>query len=72
MLRKRLLQEQQATLPQLVLIAKQWQAADSAQTAFGSKSMEYTRQASEYNRESTEYIWKFSDYKHQIKVSVAH
>ena len=63
MLQKRLLQELQATLPQLVLIAEQWQAADSAQTAFGSESTEYVRQTSGYNRESTEYIQKASDYK---------
>ena len=49
-LQKRLLQEQQATLPQLILIAKQWQAADGTQTAFGSESTEYTRQTSEYDR----------------------
>jgi hypothetical protein len=67
MLQKPLLQEHQASLAQLVLIAEQWQAADSAQTAFGSESTEYVRQASEYNRESTEYIQKASDYKHQIK-----
>ena len=53
MLQKRLLQEHQASLAQLVLIAEQWQAADSARAAFGSKSTEYVRQAAEYNREST-------------------
>jgi hypothetical protein len=67
MLQKRMHQEHQATLAQLVLMAEQWQAADSAQTAFGSESTKYVRQASEYNRESTEYIRKASDYKHQIK-----
>jgi hypothetical protein len=54
MLQKQLLQEHQATFPQLVLIAEQWQAEDSAQTAFGSESTDYVRQALEYNRESTE------------------
>ena len=67
MLQKRLLQEHQASLAQLVFIAEQWQAADSAQAAFGSESTEYVRQAAEYNRESTESIRKTSDYKHQIK-----
>ena len=66
-LQERLLQEQQAALPQLVLIAKQWQVADGTQTVFGSDSREYVRQVSEYNRESTEYVRKASDYKHQIK-----
>ena len=42
-LQKRLLQEQQATLPQLILIAKQWQAADGTKTAFGSEPTGYTR-----------------------------
>jgi hypothetical protein len=66
MLQKRLLQERQVSLAQLVLIAEQWQAADSAQAAFGSESTEYVRQASEYNRfpEGFEYIRKTSDYKH--------
>ena len=59
-------------LPQLVLIADQWQVADSAQTAFGSESTEYVRQASEYKQESTEYIRKASDYKHQIEENWKH
>ena len=49
-LQKRLLQEQQATLPQLILITKQWQAADGTKTAFGSEPTGYTRQAPRYNQ----------------------
>ena len=68
MLQKRLLQEQNPLLSQLVRIAELWQAADSAQTAFGTKATEYVRQAytEEKREESTEYIRKASDYKTSI------
>jgi hypothetical protein len=49
-LQKRLLQEHQATLPQMILIAKQWQAADGTKTAFGSEPTGHTRQAPKYNQ----------------------
>ena len=71
-LQKWLLQEQDTMLHQLVLIAEQWQVANSAQTAFGSKSTEYVRHASEYKQESSEYIRKASYYIHQIKENWKH
>jgi hypothetical protein len=67
MLQKKLLQEQDPSLKQLVRIAEQWQAADSAQTAFGTEATEYVRQAyTEEEREETEYIRKASNYKQEI------
>jgi hypothetical protein len=67
MLQKKLLQEQDPSLKQLVCIAEQWQAADSAQTAFGSEATEYVCQAyTEEEREETEYIRKASNYKREI------
>jgi hypothetical protein len=67
MLQKKLLQEQDPTLQQLVRIAEQWQAADSAQTAFGTVATEFVRQTcTEEEREETEYIRKASNYKREI------
>ena len=67
MLQKKLLQEQDPSLKQLVRIAEQWQAADSAQTAFRTEATEYVRQAyTEEEREETEYIRKASNYKREI------
>ena len=67
MLQKKLLQEQDPTLQQLVRIAEQWQAADSAQTAFGTEATEFVRQTcTEEERVETEYIRKASNYKLEI------
>jgi hypothetical protein len=67
MLQKKLLQEQEPTLQQLVRIAEQWQAADSAQTAFGTEATEFVRQTcTEEELEETEYIRKASNYKREI------
>jgi hypothetical protein len=55
MLQKKLLQEQNRSLKQLVRIAKQWQAVDSAQKAFGTVATEYVCQThTEGEREETE------------------
>ena len=74
-LQKQLLRETDASLSpaanlsRLVLIAEQWQAAESTQEAFGSESTEYARQAlADHERDRTEYAArKTSDYKAQIK-----
>jgi hypothetical protein len=66
-LQKKLLQEQEPSLQQLVRIAEQWQAADSAQTAFGTEATEFVRQTcTEEELEETEYIRKASNYKREI------
>jgi hypothetical protein len=58
-----------ANLSRLVLIAEQWQAAESTPEAFGSESTEYVRQAlADHERDKTEHAArKTSDYKAQIK-----
>jgi hypothetical protein len=66
-LQKKLLLEQEASLNQLVRIAEQWQAADSAQTAFGTEAAEFVRQTcTEEAQEETEYVREASDYKREI------
>jgi hypothetical protein len=58
-----------ANLSRLVLIAEQWQAAESTQEAFGNESAEYARQAlADHERDRAENsARKTSDYKAQIK-----
>ena len=66
MLQKKLLQEKTPTLKQLVSIAQQWQAADSAQASFGTEAAEFVRQThtEEKREEEMEYhIWKAFNYK---------
>ena len=69
-MQKRLLQEETLTLKQLVSIAQQWQAADSAQASFGMEAAEFVRQThtEEKREEETKYhIRKASNYKKDIK-----
>ena len=69
MLQQKLLQEEAPTLQRLVGIAKLWQSAESAQTAFGTAATEFVRQTTKENREEeTEFhIRKASNYKKDIK-----
>ena len=67
-LQKKLLLEQDPALHRLVRIAEQWQAADSAQTAFGTEAAEFIRQTTctEEAQEDTEIVRKASNYKREI------
>ena len=63
-LQKKLLLEQDPALHRLVRIAEQWQAVDSAQTAFGTEAAEFVRQTcTEEAQQETEIVRKASNYK---------